>query len=405
MSEHEAPLAPLLGLPALMRMALQGVDLTPLGTELLDYANAHPLAANALLDLSVILQLGQNREIGVNVQAEALKLQQVFSLPVKYQPVRLRVLALVGPGDLMSNTPVEFLLEDTDIALHLLYISVDKPLPTELPEHDVLFVAIGESDQNRHLLEYVASFIDQWPRPVLNAPQKIMALARNAVCTMLSDVPGIVMPSTARVTRQVLTQLADTNLCLGAVIADGDFPVIVRPVDSHAGRGLSKLDNAMAIADYLQAMPEDVFYIARFVDYRHADGLFRKFRIVLIKGRPYVCHMALSQHWMVHYLNAEMTDKPENRAEEAQFMADFEHDFAVRHVAAFETIAQRIGLDYVGIDCAETADGELLIFEIDSNMIVHAMDAVDMFPYKQPQMHKVFSAFQAMLLNAVLPQH
>jgi hypothetical protein len=32
-------------------------------------------------------------------------------------------------------------------------------------------------------------------------------------------------------------------------------------------------------------------------------------------------------------------------------------------------------------------------------MIVHAMDPPDMFPYKAPQMHKVFDAFHAMLHN------
>jgi Glutathione synthase/Ribosomal protein S6 modification enzyme (glutaminyl transferase) len=209
------------------------------------------------------------------------------------------------------------------------------------------------------------------------------------------------MPSTARIERQLLAQLGSAELPLTAAVADGNFPVIVRPVDSHAGHGLMKLDHASDIDAYLRNQAEDEFYISRFVDYSGADGLFRKYRIVLIDGRPYACHMALSRHWMVHYLNAEMTDKPENRAEEARFMANFDEDFARRHAAAFQAIHERTGLDYLGIDCGETADGALLIFEIDSNMIVHAMDPVDMFPYKQPQMRKVFSAFRSMLVNAV----
>ncbi|WP_223247379.1 RimK family alpha-L-glutamate ligase [Sulfuriferula sp. AH1] len=399
LNELEQP--PLIGLPSLMRMSLQGVDLAPLATDLIAYANAHPEAANVLMDLAVILQFKQNRELALQVQAEALKLQKVYRLPFNGEQVRLRVLALVAPGDLMSNTPIEVLLEDTDVLLNLLYVAPDLPFPAELPEHDVVFVAIGESDHNRLILGFVASFIQQWPRPVLNAPDKIGALSRNAASALLSGATGLVMPSTARVERQVLAQLASAELRMAAVIADGDFPVIVRPVDSHAGQGLMKLDSAGDIDAYLRSRTEDEFYISRFVDYSGADGLFRKYRIVLIGGRPYVCHMALSRHWMVHYLNAEMTDKPENRAEEARFMANFDEDFARRHAAAFQAIYERAGLDYLGIDCGETADGALLIFEIDSNMIVHAMDPVDMFPYKQPQMHKVFSAFHALLVNAV----
>jgi hypothetical protein len=32
-------------------------------------------------------------------------------------------------------------------------------------------------------------------------------------------------------------------------------------------------------------------------------------------------------------------------------------------------------------------------------MTVHAMDPVDIFPYKQPQMRKVFGAFRRMLID------
>ena len=60
----------------------------------------------------------------------------------------------------------------------------------------------------------------------------------------------------------------------------------------------------------------------------------------------------------------------------------------------------RSELEYVGIDCGETPDGELLVFEVDSGMTVHAMDPVDLFPYKQPQMRKVFRAFRQMLIDA-----
>ena len=55
-------------------------------------------------------------------------------------------------------------------------------------------------------------------------------------------------------------------------------------------------------------------------------------------------------------------------------MADFDAGFALRHAAALADIDARIGLDYFGIDCAETPDGRLLVFEVDIAMIVHAMD-------------------------------
>jgi hypothetical protein len=62
-------------------------------------------------------------------------------------------------------------------------------------------------------------------------------------------------------------------------------------------------------------------------------------------------------------------------------------------------IAERTGLDYLLFDCGETQEGELPIIEIGTNMIVHSMDPPDPFPYKRPQMEKVFGAFQAMSRN------
>ena len=78
-------------------------------------------------------------------------------------------------------------------------------------------------------------------------------------------------------------------------------------------------------------------------------------------------------------------------------MRDFDDDFASRHRGALVAIAERVGLDYFMIDCAENKSGELLIFEADNTAVVHNMDSPEMFPYKPPQMRKVFDAFAAML--------
>jgi len=49
------------------------------------------------------------------------------------------------------------------------------------------------------------------------------------------------------------------------------------------------------------------------------------------------------------------------------------------------------------VDCAETREGDLLIFEADHCAIVHDMDPVNVYPYKPAQMQKIFSAFVAMI--------
>ena len=114
------------------------------------------------------------------------------------------------------------------------------------------------------------------------------------------------------------------------------------------------------IGRYLADRPEQEFFVARFVDYADDDGLFRKYRIVFVDGRPYACHMAIADRWDIWYLNAGMAFSESKRLEEERFMRDFDSDFAVRHQGALAAIADRIGLDYFTIDCAENQNGELL---------------------------------------------
>jgi glutathione synthase/RimK-type ligase-like ATP-grasp enzyme len=398
--EASQPFAPLLGVARLMRRAFLQQDLAPLGAALLARAQAHPDDANAFLDCSTVLQLTGERALGLAVQAQAIAMQPLYSLPAAHSEPGLRLLVIMGPGDLMANTPIEFLIEDADVALDMLYVTLDSPFPEMVPDHDVMMVGVAESDANAALLAALVDVVANWPRPVVNVPQNIAVLSRDGVCAALLDVAGLEMPVTARVERSALQALAAGALRPAALLPGDDFPLIVRPIGSHAGTDLEKIIDGAALSDYLARVAGERFYLSRFVDYRSLDGSFRKYRIALIDGKPYLCHFAVSRHWMIHYLNAGMTESVDKRAEEAACMAGFDQQFALRHAAALQAIHQRMGLQYVGIDCAETGAGDLLIFEVDNAMVVHAMDAEAMFPYKKPAMQKVFAAFRQMLAHA-----
>jgi hypothetical protein len=97
-----------------------------------------------------------------------------------------------------------------------------------------------------------------------------------------------------------------------------------------------------------------------------------------------------------------MAQHAERREEEALWMANFDNDFALRHAAAFDALHRRFGLDYFAIDCAELADGRLLMFEADVAMIVHSMDSEAVFPYKKTSMNKLFAAFEGALRERML---
>jgi glutathione synthase/RimK-type ligase-like ATP-grasp enzyme len=392
--------APLIGVAPLMRRAFAGEDLTPVGETLLQRAQAYPNDAHAYMDFSTVLQLTGNREDALAVQSEAIILQPHYTIPAQRTGPGLTLLVLMGPGDLMANTPVEFLVENSDVTLELLYLRADEDFPDEVPDHDVMLVAVAESQTNQPLLERLTEYTADWPRPVINRPEHIRTLSRDGVCAALHDLPGVEMPLSVRAGRGALNSVVAGELPIETLLTDGGFPVIVRPLGSHAGTNLEKVDTPAQLGKYLREVEGSQFYISRFVDYRGADGLFRKYRVALIDGKPYICHYAISQNWMIHYLNAGMTESADKRAEEAAEMARFDAGFALRHQDALRAIDQRMELPYLGIDCAEMPNGDLLIFEADNAMIVHAMDPEDMFPYKVPAMQKVFNGFRALLQKA-----
>ena len=383
------------GLAYLMTRVFNGKSVAGLGLDLVNRGKQGD--ADALLDLSILLQLLGEPANGLEVQRQALEIKRSYLLRPPQKKSTLTLLAIVAPGNLMTNTPIEFIAERAGFSVQFLYMDPTLPIPSKLPEHDLAMVAISELDRDLPTLDYLASWIDVWPRPVINAPGRISVLGRDQICLQLQHQVGIEMPVTVRVSHGVLNDTADGRLSLLELSPDASLPIIIRPTDSHAGEGLEKLETRLALKDYLLRHPEEEYFVSRYVDYRSDDGQFRKYRIVLIDGKPELAHMAVSDHWMVHYGIAGMEQSAEKREEEASVMADFNRGFAQRHSAAFQTLHDTVGLEYFGIDCAESKDGKLLLFEVCASLNIHAMDSVALYPYKQPHMQSIFNNFAGML--------
>lgn len=383
--------------------AYKGANIELLAERLFAHFQNNPEDMGLLLDVSVALQLAHRREDGLAAQREALARQRFFRVCGAEGPPQepcLHLLAIVAPGDLMTNTPLEFITAHIPVRLDLLFVTVDSPLPQEVPDHDLAFIAVSQSEDREALLHRLVKIVQDWPRPTVQDPLRILGTSRERVYRALCGVPWIVMPAVVRATRRRLLEVAGGERSPDALGENLCFPLLVRPLDSHAGKKLARITDAASLAGYLDETDDAIFHVTQYFDYAGGDANFRKYRIALIEGRPFLCHMAISEKWMVHYANAGMVESAEKRAEEARTMEHFDESFAMRHVEAFREIYEHIGLEYLGIDCGEMPDGRLLVFEIDAAMVIHAMDPPEIFPYKQGQMRKVFTAFYKMLAHA-----
>ncbi|NEI68238.1 tetratricopeptide repeat-containing protein [Rhizobium lusitanum] len=383
----------ILGMQRIVSLVYAGHDVTPLWNELMQRVTADPTDAAALLDMAIILQtLGRSDEAR-QILKNAVQLRRDFCV-VHGNGAGPRLLAFVTEGDFMANTPLDFLLAGSDCVLLLHYVGLETTVLADLPDHDVAFMAIGESTENAPLLAHMQGLLAGFDGVVMNRnPALIAGLTRDGVSAMLANEPSILSPITHRVPRADLAAVGAGTRQLEHCAPGLSFPLVVRPISTHAGNGMERIADPAGLAAFLEAQPAHELYVAPFIDFRGPDGLYNKQRVVFINGRAFASHMALSEHWIVHYLSAGMGQSAEKRAVEQAWMEDFDHDFAVRHKESFAALCRHIGLDYFGIDCAELPDGRLLVFELDVAMVVHNMDDPIVYPYKQVAMRKLFDGF------------
>ncbi len=188
----------IIGMAALTTTAMQGADAAALAA-MIGRLDADPVAR--LYDTSIAYQLGFRRAEGLGLQDEAISASPLFRIRRDGESrAGLRLLAIVAPGVLMLNTPIDFITNHLDVRLDLLFVVPDTPLPATIPDHDVAFFAVGEADAA--MVARLHRLFMLWPRPALNDPGLLPVLARDRLSALLAGVPGICSPPTVMVSRE-----------------------------------------------------------------------------------------------------------------------------------------------------------------------------------------------------------
>lgn len=338
----------------------------------------------AHLGMYEALQVKGDPAAAVAHQRRALEQQQLF-LDKPTPKGAPSILLVAIPGDWQANVPLEFLYSSLNVGVYKLFVGPGLPWPDPqgLPG-DVIFNAVAQSDAADETLATLQSWLPKIGRPLLNSPAAVRKLSREGVARDFAGMNGALVPNVRRVKRE----------SLGPGI---ELPAIVRPIASHAGSALGKIEGTDQWSSYLETTPATEFYVAPFIDYRSADGFFRKYRIIFVGGVPYAQHLAISDRWMIHYYNALNEREAWIRDEEARFLSDVfsAFDGPRRHV--LEELGRRVGLDYFGIDCGIIPDGRVLFFEVDAAMIVHLGDSPELYPYKQRYVPRIPEALQKLI--------
>jgi tetratricopeptide (TPR) repeat protein len=351
----------------------------------------NPKDAESLYWIGGIKQQAGDVAAAQSAYARAARIQPLIRRKAVKSPADFRVLALYAP--FAGNTPTEFILRDVDYDTDTLALfDASEPDVAVLGDVQVVVNLISDADQDQSeaVLPLAARLAARLGKPVINHPDKIGRTTRDAVAERLPGIPGCLIPGILR-----LNAGADVSEATLKTLLPFSFPLLARPAGTHGGDDFEKIGDLQSLAAFLAGRADSDHYVIEYIDFASADGHFRKYRFMFVGEEILPYHLAIGNDWKVHHVSTDMANQSWMQQEEAAFLQNPHAVFSPANYAALREIRTRIGLDYFGIDCALDAHGNLVVFEVNASMLVHADNAE--FPYKDPAVHAIKAAFAEML--------
>jgi len=394
----------------------------PAMTALLEAVKWHPDDAIGLTNLASLYltegDLAQARahfERALEIDAASPKAHEGLSLVLErlgdskgaraHRPTVVRAASALAPFE-HRGSPVKVLLVESVIGGNLfahdllrspafdvrqVFIEFLEP-NVPLPEHDVVWNAIGDAERCATLLDIAPVVFARSTRPVLNRPEAVRLTGRDGNAQRLAALEDVVAPRVysiprARVTAEIVHELGLS------------YPILLRSPGFHTGEYFVRVESPNELASAVAGLPGRELLLIEFLDVRTADGKIRKYRVVIVDGKLYPLHAAVSGQWKVHYFTADMADNAAHREEDAAYLADFETHVGARAVRALERVRDLLGLDYGGIDFGLDSSRRAVIFEANATMIVPEPDEDERWRYRLPAVQRIYDAVRRMLVT------
>jgi|GEM_PF-18899 len=351
-----------------------------------NYRQAHAGLSFIYKDLGNAYQASVHRRAAFNDRC-------VVELPYRGEGQPITVLELVSAAG--GGIRIKGYLSDRAFKVYLVATEFYNS-SVVLPPHDLVVNAIGDVDVDPEALSGAQALLAHTNAPVINPPAAVMPTSREDIARRLAGVAGVISPKTVTWTREALTAAdgAERLKSEGFV-----FPLLLRTPGFHGGENFVRVESAAGLADAVAELPGETLTVIEYLDARGADGKSRKYRVMMIDGKLYPLHCAISSNWKIHYFSAEMSDSAEHRAEDGRFIENMAEVLGPRAVAALEEIMKTLALDYGGIDFGLDAKGNVLLFEANATMAVIPPDAEPMWDYRRPAFERIYRAVLTMLME------
>ena len=320
-----------------------------------DYPAAHIGLGDVLADLGFEAEAWTHRRLGYAGRV-------ISTTPALRNAHPVRVLKLMSAAG--GNIPLDEVLTPFRFEVTGLIVELAEQLPPS-DSYDTVINAIGDADRGKPGLEAAAALLRGSSCRVLNPPERVVATGRDLLSERLGRLEGVRTPHVRNLPRALFHQ----RRAAATLAAEGwCAPLLLRARGYHSGHHFTRVDGLGEADAAGQALPGEELLAIEWLDGRGADGLFRKYRAMLIGGEVFPLHLAIARQWKVHYFSSDMAVSEAHRAEELRYLADHEAVIGARAMTALRRIGEVLGLDYAGIDFALDGNGRVLVFEANATM-------------------------------------
>ena len=357
----------------------------------------NPQDADSINWIGALRQTTGDNAAAQAAYAEAARIEPLIRRPAAKQPAEFRVLALYAPFG--GNTPTEYLFQDAFFDTDTLSLFTGRDYDTATLGANIQLVVnlVSDADQTGELLPLAADLADRLGLPIVNHPRKVQQTTRDAVAQLLQGIQGCRVPQALRL--KAGADHSEATLKANLPFASA---CLARPVGTHGGDDFEKIEDLAALSAFLSQRKDHDHYLIEYIDYLSADDYFRKYRFIFIDDQILPYHLCIGRDWKLHHINTDMAHHAWMQQEEEAFLNDAAAVFSPAQMRALHAIRARTGLDYCGIDCGLDRDGNVVVFEVNASMLVHARN--EGFLYKTPAVERIKRAYDAMLRRLVRPR-
>ncbi len=257
----------------------------------------------------------------------------------------------------------------------------------ELNDIHAVFNHISDADTHKIALSKVEDLHKHvsGKMPFFNAPENIRKTTRDNIYQLLQGIDKLHIPKTVKIQPTSPSDVYDT------IEKEGfKFPVIFRQAGDHGGISTIRIDdNSQQFHAF--ALDGKEYYLTQFVEYADDDGMYAKYRLVVVNGEVFLRHVMFAKNWMVHDKNQLEEIKARKKTS-----SQFNNEIKPSIQPIITQIHHRLGLDYFGIDCHIDNEMNLLVFEINANMNVFTTMHNSVF---KKHTEKILQALIKMLTN------